>query len=122
MATLFGGSDGQGTTRLAHIHSRALLWVALSWLPLAGCVANDAFETRDMAHPAKASPSAGAQSAAAKWEGPWKEYSTGSTLKATFYYGPWQCNRRWMTSCQRECAEQSLTLRGCMWLADIKYD
>jgi hypothetical protein len=46
----------------------------------------------------------------------------GTSLKSTFYYGPWQCNRNFMSQCQRECTAQGRTLKGCMWLADIKYD
>jgi hypothetical protein len=94
----------------------------MSWMALAGCMAGYLSEARDIRHPAKASPSQMAKPASGKWEGPWKEYSAMSSLKATFYYGPWQCNRRWMASCQRECAEQGRMLKGCMWLADIKYD
>lgn len=97
-----------------------LVVVALSWLNLAGCMASSM--TRDLTHPADAAPSPGARFAPGKWQGPWKEDSTGSNLRATFYYGPWQCNQRWMDSCQRECAEEGHALKGCMWLADIKYD
>jgi hypothetical protein len=95
--------------------------VALSWLLLSGCMA-DHGHVRDIRHPVHASPARDAGPAAGKWEGPWMSYSVGSALRATFYYGPWQCNERWMTSCRRECAEQGLQLMGCMWLADIKYD
>lgn len=91
-------------------------------MALSGCVSNYASETRDLAHPANTAPSTGAKAAPGKWEGPWKESSAGSSLKATLYYGPWQCNQRWMSSCQRECAEEGRTLKGCMWLVDIKYD
>lgn len=107
---------------LTYRDSRVLSWTPLLLLPLTGCVANYGSEARNMTHAANAAPSPGAQTAPGKWEGPWKEYSAGSNLKATFYYGPWQCNRRWMASCQLECAEQGRTLKGCMWLADIKYD
>lgn len=47
---------------------------------------------------------------------------TGRRWKAAFYYGPWQCNRRWMDSCRMECAGQGYALKGCMWLADMKMD
>lgn len=74
---------------------------------------------RDPIHPSV--PSLGATPAPSKWEGPWKEVSGGS-WRSVFYYGPWQCNRRWMESCQRECALEGHMLKGCMWLADIKFD
>lgn len=96
--------------------------VLVACTALSGCVSNYVSEMRDMTHPANAAPSPGAGAAPGKWEGPWKEYSAGSSLKATLYYGPWQCNQRWMTACQRECAEEGRTLKGCMWLVDIKYD
>jgi hypothetical protein len=46
----------------------------------------------------------------------------GTRMRSTFYYGPWQCNGNFMGQCQRECAAQGRVLKGCMWLADIKYD
>ncbi len=46
----------------------------------------------------------------------------GGQWKAAFYYGPWQCNLRWMNSCRMECAGQGYALKGCMWLADMKLD
>jgi hypothetical protein len=77
---------------------------------------------RDITHPANVAPSPEARPAPGKWEGPWKQDAYGSGLRATLYYGPWQCNRKWMDSCQRECAEEGHALKGCMWLVDIKYD
>jgi hypothetical protein len=59
--------------------------------------------------------------ASAKWEGPWMPVP-GGQWKAALYYGPWQCNRRLMDSCQVECAGQGYALKGCMWLADMKLD
>jgi len=107
---------------VAHLRlARLFLLGPLSWAALAGCATNYPYE-RDISHPANAAPSQGARPASGKWEGPWKQYSAASSLKATFYYGPWQCNRRWMESCQRECAGQGRMLQGCIWLADIKYD
>ena len=98
------------------------MWVALLSAYLTGCVTSNLSEARDITHPANAAPSPGAKPAAGKWQGPWKADAYGSNLRATLYYGPWQCNQRWMQSCQRECAEQGHTLKGCMWLVDIKYD
>ncbi|WPB76909.1 hypothetical protein KYC5002_49020 [Archangium violaceum] len=43
-------------------------------------------------------------------------------MKTTLYYGPWQCRREFMNGCQRECASEGHTLKGCMWLADFKFD
>jgi hypothetical protein len=94
----------------------------LALVTLSGCTANYQIPTRDITHPANAVPSPGAKPANEKWQGPWMEGSVGSSLRVTFYYGPWQCNRRWMTSCERECAAEGYALMGCMWLADIKYD
>lgn len=67
------------------------------------------------------SPASTAPPASAKWEGPWMPVP-GGQWKAAFYYGPWQCNRRWMDSCRMECAGQGYALKGCMWLADMKLD
>jgi hypothetical protein len=58
---------------------------------------------------------------ATKKELPWLTVA-GGRLKTTLFYGPWQCNRRWMNSCQRECTSEGLQLKGCMWLGDIKLD
>jgi hypothetical protein len=44
------------------------------------------------------------------------------SFKSTFYYGPWQCNRRWWGYCERQCTTEGLALKGCMWLADLKLD
>ncbi len=67
------------------------------------------------------SPSPGAQPARAKVEGPRISVIAGS-FKPTLFYGPWQCSQRWMTYCQRQCAAEGYTLKGCMWLADLKLD
>lgn len=56
-----------------------------------------------------------------KWEGPWVGGPFGR-LKTTIYYGPWQCNRAFMSECERQCAQKQLRLKGCMWLADFKFD
>lgn len=88
-------------------------------MALTGCVANYQASERDISHFAQPAP--GAKRAVAKWEGPWMEAAIGR-FKATFFYGPWQCNQRWMDSCQRECTEKGYALKGCIWLADIKYD
>lgn len=56
-----------------------------------------------------------------KKELPWIE-GPGGRMRTTLFYGPWQCNRRWMNSCQKECAGEGHVLKGCMWLADIKLD
>lgn len=98
---------------------RSVGWCILAALGVTGCVTNYEGPTRDLAHFAK--PSSGAKPAFAKWEGPWIDAAVGRS-KATFYYGPWQCNQKWMESCQRECAAKGYPLKGCMWLADIKYE
>ncbi|WP_257462133.1 hypothetical protein [Archangium lipolyticum] len=105
----------------SHVVRQVIALVVLCWGASSGCVTNYLSE-RDITHPNNVTPSPGARAAPGKWEGPWKEYSSASALRATFYYGPWQCNRQWMASCQRECAELGRRLMGCMWLADIKYD
>jgi hypothetical protein len=46
----------------------------------------------------------------------------GVQVRTTIYYGPWQCNQRWMDHCQAKCASEGRKLMGCMWLADIKTD
>jgi hypothetical protein len=46
----------------------------------------------------------------------------GGRMKTTLFYGPWQCNQKFMGMCQKECASDSHLLMGCMWLADIKLD
>jgi hypothetical protein len=66
------------------------------------------------------SPSAGAKPAVKK-ELPWLNVP-GGRMKTTFFYGPWQCRREFMQSCQTECAQQGYPLKGCMWLADLKFD
>jgi hypothetical protein len=63
---------------------------------------------------------------AKKKELPWIPVP-GGRMKTTLFYGPWQCNQRFMTSCQRECALKKPALKkpalmGCMWLADIKLE
>lgn len=57
---------------------------------------------------------------ARKWEGPWVAAPLFGSHKATFYYGPWQCNQRWFDSCRRQCAAEGHQLKGCMWLSDLK--
>jgi hypothetical protein len=120
MATLSVCSGTQDARGPAHSLLRMLMLVALPMMVLAGCMTGGPW--RDITHPANVAPSPGASPAPGRWDGPWKEDSVGSTLRATFYYGPWQCNQRWMDSCLRECAAQGHVLMGCMWLADIKYD
>ena len=46
----------------------------------------------------------------------------GGKMKTTLYYGPWQCRREFMNECRRECAREGHTLKGCLWLADFKFD
>ncbi len=43
-------------------------------------------------------------------------------MQTTIYYGPWQCNARWMSRCTRRCAAEGRVLKGCIWLADVKGD
>lgn len=59
--------------------------------------------------------------ASAKWEGQWVT-APGGQYKRTLYYGPWQCSRLYMSSCQAKCNRADLALLGCMWLVDIKVD
>ncbi|WP_224244106.1 hypothetical protein [Hyalangium gracile] len=66
------------------------------------------------------SPSPGAQPAR-KLEGPLISAAVGS-FKPTFFYGPWQCNQRFMDACTRQCAIEGYKLMGCIWLADLKLD
>ncbi len=66
------------------------------------------------------SPSPGVQPATKK-ELPWLDV-LGGRMKTTLFYGPWQCRREFMRTCQRECVQQGHQLMGCMWLADIKLD
>ncbi len=60
--------------------------------------------------------------AAAKWVGPLMPGPAGGQTRTTLYYGPWQCNQRWMDYCQRKCTSEGHKLMGCIWLADIKTD
>lgn len=46
----------------------------------------------------------------------------GGELQTTIYYGPWQCNQRWMEQCDRKCSSEGLVRMGCIWIADIKMD
>ncbi|KFA91301.1 hypothetical protein Q664_22935 [Archangium violaceum Cb vi76] len=66
------------------------------------------------------SPSPGVQPARKK-ELPWLNVP-GGQMKTTLFYGPWQCRRQFVNQCQMECAKESHTLMGCIWLADIKLD
>jgi len=43
-------------------------------------------------------------------------------MKTTLYYGPWQCRREFMNDCQKQCDREGHALKGCMWLADFKFD
>ena len=56
-----------------------------------------------------------------KKELPWFNVR-GGRMKTTLYYGPWQCRREFMNDCQKECAREGHPLKGCMWLADFKFD
>ncbi len=66
------------------------------------------------------SPSPGAKPAVKK-ELPWLNVP-GGRMRTTLFYGPWQCRREFMNGCQKECASEGHTLKGCMWLADFKFD
>jgi hypothetical protein len=44
-----------------------------------------------------------------------------SELTTTIYYGPWPCRRDVFLNCQARCATR-YTFRGCIWLADVKFD
>jgi hypothetical protein len=84
------------------------------WVFLAGCATTQGTGGSGL------SPSPGVQPARKK-ELPWLNVP-GGQLKTTLYYGPWQCRREFMNGCQRECASEGHTLKGCMWLADFKFD
>lgn len=56
----------------------------------------------------------GAAPASAKWEGPLMSGPGGVQIRTTIYYGPWQCNQRWMDHCQAKCASEGRKLMGCM--------
>jgi hypothetical protein len=66
------------------------------------------------------SPSPGVQPATKK-ELPWLDVP-GGRMKTTLYYGPWQCRREFMNDCQKQCDREGHALKGCMWLADFKFD
>jgi hypothetical protein len=46
----------------------------------------------------------------------------GGVLRMALYYGPWRCSQRLMDSCETKCRAQAMSLMGCIWLADMKYD
>ncbi|HYO51265.1 hypothetical protein [Archangium sp.] len=58
---------------------------------------------------------------ATKKELPWLNVP-GGRMRTTLYYGPWQCRREFMNDCQKQCASEGYLLKGCMWLADFKFD
>ena len=65
-------------------------------------------------------PSLGPQPARYKWVvGTVKTLTT--QLTTTIYYGPWQCRQDVFLDCQKKCGAQS-KFRGCIWIADIKFD
>ena len=57
-----------------------------------------------------------------KWVGPTITGPAGGQLQTAIYYGPWQCNQRFMDYCSRKCSAEGHALMGCMWIADIKMD
>lgn len=69
-----------------------------------------------------ATVSSSGKPASAKWVGPAWPGPGGGTVKTVIYYGPWQCNAEYMNRCQRRCASEGHTLKGCIWLADVKGD
>jgi hypothetical protein len=66
------------------------------------------------------SPSPGAKPAVKK-ELPWVNVP-GGRMKTTLFYGPWQCRKQFMNQCEAECDSEHRKLKGCMWLADFKFD
>jgi hypothetical protein len=64
----------------------------------------------------------GPPAAAVIWRSPVVATADGGQLRTTIYYGPWQCTAAFLSECGRKCAAQGRTLKGCMWLADIKGD
>jgi hypothetical protein len=87
------------------------VWASLSLMVLLGC---------GSINESSRLPAPGALPAKKK-ELPWFKVP-GGEMKTTLFYGPWQCNQRWMNACQQECGGQKRVLQGCMWLADIKLD
>ncbi|WP_240359963.1 hypothetical protein [Pyxidicoccus caerfyrddinensis] len=69
-----------------------------------------------------ATVSSSGKPATARWVGPAMPGPGGGTVKTVIYYGPWQCNAEYMNRCQRRCASEGHTLKGCIWLADVKGD
>ncbi|MGZ3459934.1 MAG: hypothetical protein ACXU86_15685 [Archangium sp.] len=65
-------------------------------------------------------PSPGAKPAVKK-ELPWLTVP-GGRMKTTLFYGPWQCRQQFMNECQMKCASEGHVLKGCIWLADLKFD
>ncbi len=57
-----------------------------------------------------------------KWVGPVVQGPLGGQLQTVIYYGPWKCSQAWMSRCQTKCGAEGFTLKGCIWLADIKTD
>ncbi|WP_043428514.1 hypothetical protein [Cystobacter fuscus] len=92
-------------------------WTVVSLPLLAGCGstngASSSFEP-------KRTPAPGARPAVKK-ELPWLNVP-GGRMRTTLFYGPWQCRREFMNDCQRQCAREGHPLKGCMWLADLKFD
>ncbi|QSQ20092.1 hypothetical protein JY651_33120 [Pyxidicoccus parkwayensis] len=69
-----------------------------------------------------ATVSSSGKPASAKWVGPTMPGPGGGTVRTVIYYGPWQCNARYMSQCERRCASEGHALLGCIWLADLKGD
>jgi hypothetical protein len=57
-----------------------------------------------------------------KWVGPEVPSPDGGKVRATIYYGPWQCRQAWVDDCQSKCNSRGRTSMGCIWIADIKTD
>ena len=57
-----------------------------------------------------------------KWVGPTIPLGLGGEWRTVIWYGPWQCSRTLWRYCEETCAGEGYSLRGCVWLADVKMD
>jgi hypothetical protein len=92
-------------------------WTMVLLMLLAGCGSTNGASGSLGTKP---TPSPGARPAVKK-ELPWLTVP-GGRMKTTLFYGPWQCRREFMNECQMQCASEGHPLKGCMWLADLKFD
>jgi hypothetical protein len=92
-------------------------WTVVLLLLIAGCGSiNEASGSLG----SRPKPSPGAKPAVKK-ELPWLTVP-GGRMRTTLFYGPWQCRQQFMNECRMKCASEGHVLKGCMWLADLKFD